>query len=197
MQKNQKGITLIALVITIIVLLILAGVTIAMLTGTDSAPVKANEAKQKQDIGAAKDQVMIYSQEYQTLAYDLIYVKGLPRSGTAANGGTQTPGATAKIGEIGTIVGDCVKAADNAAVKTALTTAEQSSLSTKDALKGKTVGLATITTNGSAIDEKSTENGDTASAWIKITTTDFKTYGYIKADGGALVWLSEGIISNT
>lgn len=32
-MKNQKGITLIALVITIIVLLILAGVTIAMLTG--------------------------------------------------------------------------------------------------------------------------------------------------------------------
>jgi len=30
--KNEKGITLIALVITIIVLLILAGVTIAMLT---------------------------------------------------------------------------------------------------------------------------------------------------------------------
>ncbi len=33
-MKNQKGITLIALVITIIVLLILAGVTIAMLTVT-------------------------------------------------------------------------------------------------------------------------------------------------------------------
>ena len=32
MLKNQKGITLIALVITIIVLLILAGVSIAMLT---------------------------------------------------------------------------------------------------------------------------------------------------------------------
>ena len=31
--KNKKGITLIALVITIIVLLILAGVSIAMLTG--------------------------------------------------------------------------------------------------------------------------------------------------------------------
>lgn len=31
-MKSQKGITLIALVITIIVLLILAGVTIAMLT---------------------------------------------------------------------------------------------------------------------------------------------------------------------
>ena len=33
MQKEIKGITLIALVITIIVLLILAGVSIAMLTG--------------------------------------------------------------------------------------------------------------------------------------------------------------------
>ena len=32
MMKNQKGVTLIALVITIIVLLILAGVSIAMLT---------------------------------------------------------------------------------------------------------------------------------------------------------------------
>ena len=33
MRKNNRAITLIALVITIIVLLILAGVTIAMLTG--------------------------------------------------------------------------------------------------------------------------------------------------------------------
>ena len=32
-MRNQKGVTLIALVITIIVLLILAGVSIAMLTG--------------------------------------------------------------------------------------------------------------------------------------------------------------------
>ena len=32
-KKSQKGITLIALIITIIVLLILAGVSIAMLTG--------------------------------------------------------------------------------------------------------------------------------------------------------------------
>ena len=32
-MRNQKGVTLIALVITIIVLLILAGVSISMLTG--------------------------------------------------------------------------------------------------------------------------------------------------------------------
>ena len=45
-QKNNKGITLIALVITIIVLLILAGVTIAMLTGNNGILTKAQTAKQ-------------------------------------------------------------------------------------------------------------------------------------------------------
>lgn len=43
-MKNQKGITLIALVITIIVLLILAGVTIAMLTGENGILTKAKTA---------------------------------------------------------------------------------------------------------------------------------------------------------
>ena len=44
-MKNSKGITLIALVITIIVLLILAGVSIAMLTGNNGILTQANTAK--------------------------------------------------------------------------------------------------------------------------------------------------------
>ena len=44
MFKNQKGITLVALVITIIVLLILAGVSIAMLTGDNGVLKKASES---------------------------------------------------------------------------------------------------------------------------------------------------------
>ena len=44
MLKNQKGITLIALVITIIVLLILAGVSIAMLTGNNGILTQATNA---------------------------------------------------------------------------------------------------------------------------------------------------------
>ena len=43
-MKSQKGITLIALVITIIVLLILAGITIAMLTGENGILTKAKTA---------------------------------------------------------------------------------------------------------------------------------------------------------
>lgn len=41
-MRNTKGITLIALIITIIVLLILAGVTLSTLNGTDNILFKAN-----------------------------------------------------------------------------------------------------------------------------------------------------------
>lgn len=57
--KNKKGITLIALVITIIVLLILAGVTIAQITGNESAMDKAIEAKEKNDLGAEFDAIKL------------------------------------------------------------------------------------------------------------------------------------------
>ena len=45
--KRNKGITLIALVVTIIVLLILAGVSINMLTGQNGILNRASEAKEK------------------------------------------------------------------------------------------------------------------------------------------------------
>lgn len=45
-MRNNKGITLIALVITIIVLLILAGVSIAMLTGENGLLTQATTAKE-------------------------------------------------------------------------------------------------------------------------------------------------------
>ena len=46
-KKNTRGITLIALVISIIVLLILAGVTIAALSGDNGILTRAKEAKEK------------------------------------------------------------------------------------------------------------------------------------------------------
>ena len=45
-MRNQRGITLIALVITIIVLLILAGVSIAMLTGDNGILTKATQSSE-------------------------------------------------------------------------------------------------------------------------------------------------------
>ena len=59
-MKQQKGITLIALVITIIVLLILAGVTIAMLSGDNSTPGKASEASVKTKIAEGKEAASLW-----------------------------------------------------------------------------------------------------------------------------------------
>lgn len=56
-MKNQKGITLIALVITIIVLLILAGVSIAMLTGPNGLLTRANDAKSDTAKAGVKEKV--------------------------------------------------------------------------------------------------------------------------------------------
>lgn len=57
--KTNRGITLIALVITIIVLLILAGVTIATLTGDNGILTKANEAKKETEIASVKEQAQL------------------------------------------------------------------------------------------------------------------------------------------
>ena len=51
-KENQKGITLIALVITIIVLLILASVSIAMLTGDNGILTQAKKAQEKTEIAS-------------------------------------------------------------------------------------------------------------------------------------------------
>ena len=54
-MRNQRGIPLIALVITIIVLLILAGVSIAMLTGENGILTKATESQQKSAAAEAEE----------------------------------------------------------------------------------------------------------------------------------------------
>ena len=58
-RSKQKGITLIALVITIIVLLILAGVSIATLTGQNGILTQANNAKENSEISEEKEAVSL------------------------------------------------------------------------------------------------------------------------------------------
>ena len=63
--NKNKGITLIALVITIIVLLILTGVSIAMLTGENGILTQANNAKIEQCHGAVKEAINLKYSEWQ------------------------------------------------------------------------------------------------------------------------------------
>jgi len=58
-REINKGITLIALIITIIVLLILAGISIATLTGDNGILSKAQEAKTKHEEEAKKEEERI------------------------------------------------------------------------------------------------------------------------------------------
>ena len=71
-MKRQKGITLIALVITIIVLLILAGVSISMISGDDGIATQAGNARTNTkaaqieeaiELAAANNQMAMYSGE--------------------------------------------------------------------------------------------------------------------------------------
>lgn len=73
-MKNNKGITLIALVITIIVLLILAGVAIAMLSGDNGILTRASDSKVANEIGAKKDEVNMAAAEGITEFYEKKYV---------------------------------------------------------------------------------------------------------------------------
>ena len=64
--KRNKGITLIALVITIIVLLILAGVSIATLVGDNGILSQAGRAKEQTEIAEIKEQAKIDITEKQS-----------------------------------------------------------------------------------------------------------------------------------
>ncbi len=56
MKKQSKGITLIALIITIIILLILAGISIASLTGNGLFE-RAKESKEKSEQAQIKEEI--------------------------------------------------------------------------------------------------------------------------------------------
>ncbi len=62
-SSKTKGITLIALVITIIVLLLLAGVTIATITGEDGILSKAEKAATKHKTEDYKEALMMKANE--------------------------------------------------------------------------------------------------------------------------------------
>ena len=64
-EKREKGITLIALVVTIVVLLILAGVSINLIIGQDGLISKAKEAKNSSKQGEVTDRITAMLGEWQ------------------------------------------------------------------------------------------------------------------------------------
>ena len=93
-MRNQKGITLIALVITIIVLLILAGVSIAMLTGQNGILTQANSARTETAQAEAVERINLElaALRAKALAGETLTVADATQAGTNLGAGyTVTP----------------------------------------------------------------------------------------------------------
>ena len=97
--KETKGITLIALVITIIVLLILAGVSIAMLTGDNGILTQAKQAKEATEESEKKEIKMLAQLEAKTHLDNYEYI-------TADNIKVPVPAGYAVIKEEGKTISD-------------------------------------------------------------------------------------------
>ena len=87
-RRRQDGITLVALVITVIVLIILAGVTLSTLVGDNGIITKAQEAKQNMANAAAEEDKLI-----QNLLNE---IKGIE----AGEGEIEVPEGTIEFGEV-------------------------------------------------------------------------------------------------
>ena len=87
-RKRQEGITLVALVITVIVLIILAGVTLSTLVGDNGIITKAQEAKQNMANAAGEEDKLI-----QNLLNE---IKGIEAGG----GEIEVPEGTIEFGEV-------------------------------------------------------------------------------------------------
>ena len=105
-ERHEKGITLIALVLTIIVLLILAGVSIATLTGPNGLITRANQAKEATEQAGIDELKQIAQLEAQT------YVNTYEHT-TADNKKVPVPAGFAVIKEEGENVADGIVITDS------------------------------------------------------------------------------------
>ncbi len=70
-KNNEKGITLIALVVTIIVLIILAGISISLILGNNGIITKARDAKKNENEAQTREKIQI--------AWDGVQIEGIPK----------------------------------------------------------------------------------------------------------------------
>ena len=116
-MRNNKGITLIALVVTIIVLLILAGVSIAMLTGDNGILKQSRKAKTDTANAEAVERINM----------ELNAMKAKILAGTAIADGDEDTMMT-NLGEGYTVTYDSTAGLTVTAVPTGVTLTEKGSI---------------------------------------------------------------------
>ena len=198
MLKNKKGITLVALVVTIVVLLILAGVSINLVLGNNGIIAKAKDAETK---------------SAEASQNDLKGMNGLVSemegalAGNGNNGGeTQTPEIT--IGEIKVVAnsdgtGSAITDAASVYLGNTLYITFSHSITGGTTVVDKTIPYA-VTKNGTyTFTVTGTVNGKSYTKNVSVTVNQFKTAkDYVAAnvevtypDGN--VWVPEGFRIST
>lgn len=159
-MKNNKGITLIALVVTIIVLLILAGVSIAMLTGQNGILNRASEASYESKLSNAAESMSYNVTEAITAHYNTTYVTG----------------TTDKTGA------DSIEKAIVAGIVKSISGTSPNYTATSDSNVKVTLGAGIVTTTGS----EAVTAGDTAT--ITLTYGGHKKVGTISDTKTGISW---------
>ena len=196
MLKNKKGITLVALVVTIVVLLILAGVSINLVLGNNGIIAKAKDAETK---------------SAEASQNDLKGINGLVSEMEGAlagnNGGeTQTPEIT--IGEVKVVTnsdgtGSEITDAASVYLGNTLYITFSHSITGGTTVVDKTIPYA-VTKNGIyTFTVTGTVNGKSYTKNVSVTVNQFKTAkGYVAANvevtyPDGKVWIPEGFRIST
>ena len=202
MIRKSKGITLIALVITIIVLLILAGVTISMLTGENGILKQATNAKDTTDKAEFEEQVKLAVMASKTNDTGIINTSDLEMELNKINGAKITKSTnnglpwTVKKGSYettitaeGTIISNTTGKDDNTKIDYGT---KKPSEDTRTVIEQATAAKP----EGSTIDSTTNENTGIVMidsnknewVWVEVPATVFATatsntdYDKIKAD---------------
>ena len=171
--SNQKGITLIALVVTIVVLLILAGVSVNALFGNSGIIEKAKEAQNAMNKATENDQKQI-GELTNWIDNQVNGTTGGNETGGNTTGGDDNPSTMPKISRlIGTVVDKNTKAEDTYGNKITIPKGF------KILPHGTTAGSATYTYSG--------DNIPTVQDGIVIENG---------TDGNQFVWIPVGTIKN-
>ena len=159
-MKNQKGITLIALVVTIVVLLILAGTSIAMLGGDNGIITNAQDAAAANTEGEVIDKMNV--------AYNTVKANIITKSSTIMNWDATNADNELELAK--TIAGEIVsKEKANTLTKEIKTISENGYTVTYAPTNGVTKGKVTIEYTDATfnLDAEKTENKH----YPKITCT--------------------------
>ena len=196
--KSKKGITLVALVVTIVVLLILAGTSINLVLGNNGIIAKAREAQRK-SAEATQNDLIGMNELAQQLEGQL---NGSAGSGSGGAGGeTQTPEIT--VGEIKVVAdstgtGSAITDANSVYLGNTLYITFSHSITGGTTTVNKEIPYA-VTANGTyTFTVTGTVNGKNCAKEVSVTINQFKdVYGYMPkntkvtyTDGD--VWIPEG-----